>query len=860
MAGRNLMTPQDFNNSFSEIDLPLYGVRLPVFKIEDEAKEKAKLPNGTTNYDFLRALCLEGFNRLKLTKDSTEYKTYVERVKYELEIFKELGFVDYILMVWDVINFCGVNKIPTGFGRGSAAGSLVLFLIGVTKIDPIKHKLYFERFVSKIRAKKQIVNGVTYLDGSLLPDVDLDICYYRRGEVIKHLETKYQGHTSKILTLNTLSGKLLIKECGKVVSSKSEQQMNEISHLIPKFHGIVEDISDAYDEVPEFKKWCDENSRVYEIALKLRDLNKNKGVHPSGILISFDELEKACPTELSSDKESVSSYDMNWISAFNIKLDVLGLRGVSVVDDICKSIGISIDDIDLNDPFIYQNLQDLRTRHGLFQIEADLAYKVVQKVKPKNLEELSAVLALARPGAMAFTDQYALFTNHQTYQPIHPFFDDVLKETGGVALYQEQLMKMAHKIGFTLDEAEVLRRIVGKKKLEEVKTWKQKISDKVKENNLPKEVGEILWKILENSASYSFNLSHSCAYSTLSAITTYLKFKYPQQFYLSLLKMTKHEPDPIGEISKIHKEMSVFGIKLLPPHLLMSDMDFKIEGKNIRFGLLSVKGISSKSIEKLNKFKNEYSNKFEVFEAANEAGLNVGALSALIQAGAFDNLKQSRSYVVYEAQLWNLLTSKEKKYAIQLGKEHNFSLVKILNILKEIKDEKGKPIVKASRGDTIKRNSEPYKKIYEQNKSSEKFANWWYENKLLGYSCTVELIDIFREKMPSLIPIRQITEATTGLGVVFIGTVTEQPKTGKSKAKGAKYAKMNISDETGGITTLIFNHNLQECETLNDGLPQEGDIVIVKGSKKEDAVFASLIAVQQSKIFTKLSELKNSPS
>ena len=183
---------------------------------------------------------------------------------------------------------------------------------------------------------------------------------------------------------------------------------------------------------------------------------------------------------------------------------------------------------------------------------------------------------------MQFTDQYANYTNNDVYEVIHPFFDDILKETGGVALYQEQLMKMAHKIGFSLDEAEILRRIVGKKKRSEVRKWKKKIKDKVKENNIPSEVSDILWQILEDSANYSFNKSHSVSYAALAASTVYLKFKYPQQFFLSLLKMSRHEPDPISEISKIHKEMDLFDIKLLPPHLTKSKMDFSIEGKNRR--------------------------------------------------------------------------------------------------------------------------------------------------------------------------------------------------------------------------------------------------------------------------------------
>jgi DNA polymerase-3 subunit alpha len=231
---------------------------------------------------------------------------------------------------------------------------------------------------------------------------------------------------------------------------------------------------------------------------------------------------------------------MNWISIFNVKLDILGLRAVSVVDDVCKSVGINVSDVDPKDQLIYDNLQNLRTPHGLFQIEAETNCRVCQKVKPKNLEELSAVLALARPGALDFVDQYAAYVEDGTYDPIHPFFDDILTSTGGVALYQEQLMKMANKIGFTLDEAEILRRIVGKKKVKEVRKWKKKIKEKVKENNLDPEISDILWKVLQDSANYSFNKSHSISYAALAATTIYLKFKYPQQFFLSLLKMTRH--------------------------------------------------------------------------------------------------------------------------------------------------------------------------------------------------------------------------------------------------------------------------------------------------------------------------------
>ena len=599
-----------FVEDFQDINLNMHGVRLPSFEVALKDKRSLGVSEDIGNEEFLKALCEKGMEDLGL-----EGEKYQERFDYEFKTVKELGFIDYLLLVWEVVNYCKKEDIPTGVGRGSAAGCLLLYSMGVTKIDPIKYELFFERFISKIRAKKTVVDGITYLDGSLMMDVDLDICYYNRQKVLQYLEEKFEGKTSKISTLNTLSGKLCIKECGKVAGAKTEVEMNRISSMIPKVFGQVKDLKEAYAEEEEFRNWCDENREVYDISLKIKGLNKNKGVHPSAISLSYESMEDSCPTELTSDKKSfVSSYDMNWVSMFNVKLDILGLRAVSVVDDVCKSIGIDVSDVDVDSDLIYDNLQNLRTPHGLFQIEAETNYRVCQKVKPKNLEQLSGVLALARPGALAFANQYAEYVNDGKYEAIHPFFDDILSSTGGVALYQEQLMKMAHKIGFTLDESEILRRIVGKKKVSEVRKWKKKIKDKVKQNNLDEEIGDILWGVLEDSANYSFNKSHSISYAMLAAITIYLKFKYPKQFFLSLLKMTRHEPDPIQEISKIQREMHNFGVKLLPPHIIKSQMDFSVEGDDIRFGLLSIKGISEKSIEKLNNFKNNYSTKFEVFE------------------------------------------------------------------------------------------------------------------------------------------------------------------------------------------------------------------------------------------------------
>jgi DNA polymerase-3 subunit alpha len=248
----------------------------------------------------------------------------------------------------------------------------------------------------------------------------------------------------------------------------------------------------------------------------------------------------------------------------------LGLRTLSVLQDVCKQTGLKLTDIDLSSNLIYDNLKDLQNPQGLFQIEADTNFRVCQKIKPRNLEELSAVVAIARPGAIEFLSNYAAYIETDNFQGVNPFFDDVLSYTGGIPLYQEQLMKMAVKVGFTLDEAEQLRRIVGKKKVDQIEAWKQKIENKIKENDLAPEIGEVLWKVAEDSANYSFNKSHSISYAILAAWTIYLKFNYSKEFFLSLLKSTQFEPDPHEEIAKTSKELIYFNLRLLQPDLSKS--------------------------------------------------------------------------------------------------------------------------------------------------------------------------------------------------------------------------------------------------------------------------------------------------
>jgi len=848
-------------SDYKPYDTPFpVGVKLPEIKIEKKYYDEVSCSDLEDNFQFLRKLCFTRLKEKGIDKQE-DAQVYYDRLREELAVFKDLGFVDYVLLNWDIMNFCKENNIPTGAGRGSAAGSLVLYVIGITNINPIEYDLFFERFVSKSRARKIEHNGEIYLDGSLLADVDNDISYDRRPEVIEYIEKKYVGKTSKILTLNTLSGKLCMKECGKIVEELSEIDVNQISDTIPKHFGMVAKLDVAYEESESFKGYADRYAKAFKIAKKLEGLNKNTGVHPSGISISYYPLDEIMPLQHTNDGSLVSGYDMNDVASLSVKFDILGLRTLSVVHDVCKQLGIKEQDIDPNDPSVYQALSCLRAPQGLFQIEAETNFKVCQLISPRNLEELSAVVAIARPGALDFKNHYATFVRTGDFQSVHEFFDDVLSYTGGIPLYQEQLMKMAVKVGFSLDEAEQLRRIVGKKKVDQMPAWKAKIEDKVRSNNLDPEIAAVLWKVAQDSANYSFNKSHSISYAHLAALTVYLKFNHPQEFFLSLLKYAKYEPSPHEEIAKISQELPHFDIRLLPPDLNKSDIDFKIEGKNIRYGLNSIKGVSDKVLTSLLEFREDsFANKYEVFLSAKQAGVNIGTLSALIQAGLLDSFVQSsRSRLVLEAQTFNTLTDREKRNFIALGDKYNYDILEAIHDTSKsgaVGDDNRKMFTEKRFG-TFKKKFQPYKDIYEMNIRHVKYANWYFEEKLLGYSYSHTVREIFDngQDFTAAVEMRDMSDRAH---VKFVGTITDIIR--RTSRNGNKYARITLQDESGMVNGLFLDSARDQrlSNYLESGkkLPKKADIIIIHGTLGDDVVFIDKIFPLKDKIYMKLSDVK----
>ena len=835
------------------------GVELPKTVVKSSKLKEIGLSPDSSTKEILYELARKGLKEKGITKFENK-DIYFERTKQELETFEELGFTDYILLNWDVLNFCHDNEIPTGAGRGSAAGSLVLYLLGVTNIDPIPNSLFFERFVSKSRAKKvQDKNGKEFLVGSLLPDVDSDISYDQRHKVISYIERQHEGKTAKILTFNTFSAKLCIKEATKYFDEATEERAMRTSDSIPKLHGQVLSLEAAFEESDKFRAWARKHKKTYKNALKVQGLPKNTGVHPSGIAICSQKISDVVPLQKTKDGDLVTGYNMDDVADLMVKFDILGLRTLTIAHKCCEKVDINIDDIDPNDPYIYEKLQDFKHPAGLFQISAETNYRVCRDVKPENLTELSDVIALARPAALEHVERYIEQKRALTDLNLHPELDKILSWSKNVILFQEQIMQIANKVfGFTLEEAETLRRIVGKKKVDQMPQWRQKIFDAAEQKGLDERIAEFYWVSLEASAHYSFNKSHSFAYADLAAKTVYLKYKYPQEFFLSILECSEFEPDPLETISLVSQELKSFKIKLLPPCLYKSDFDFKIEGRNIRYGLRSIKGVSDKNLKSLIDFRGfQFNNRYEIFIAAKECGIPINVLSSLIQAGLMDNTSEdnpiSRSKLVLQAQSFNLLTDREKRNFSRLAQRLGFNILKAIekSLADKILGDDGKILMKDSRFKTFYDKYEKYREIYFKNRNFEKFASWTFENNLLGFSYSYDLKECFEDhedidRLHYLSDVEDLADRTTFSSVCQVKDFFT-----KESQAGNKYMIMTLSDSTSTKSMMFIDgrNNEKFSDFMKSNKLKKNDVVHLTASKSNNTIFIDHLEIKGPEIY-----------
>lgn len=862
-----------FTTRFEKLNFPNLGlVRFPKITFDDDQRKSIGVSATATNREILKKLAWNGYlardakgEFVGITRDQV-----IAQFKTEFETFDKTGVHDYLLLVWDINRWCDGQGIVRGRGRGSSASSLTCFALRITDINPLRHQLNFPRFISEARMKPVIKDGIVYMDGKAAPDIDTDYQYLRRAEVIQYIETKYSGHTCGISTRLELTGKMALKDTLKTFAGYHEEDARRISDFVTSSFGKVQSLHEA-KENQTIKDWLAEDphhQKIYSLAMAIEGAPVAKGQHPSGTFISFDPLDGHIPVELSKSKGVVTSYDMETVAGLGSKCDLLGLRTLDLVAETAKLGGEIVNDIDINDPIIYQFLADSSNYRGLFQIEDGLTKEVVKKVSPKNIEQLSACLAISRPGALKGIDQYAHYIKTGELKSIYPAIDEVLKETGNVLLFQEQVTQICEKVfGMSAIDADSVRYAVGKKKKEDMAKWEPVLYTNGRAKGIPDDITKYFWDVCNASADYLFVRAHSTAYSYLTATTAYLKSKYPREFYLVMLKLASEEPDATQYMNEIFKEMKIVGLKIFPPDLIKSSSDFTLEDDGVRFGLKHVKGINDATIEKLTSFKRDFATKFEVFKAATSAKINIGTLSHLISAGCLNIGNQSRAKLVFEAQLYNQLTDREKQLVDKLAVEFNEDLVAIITSIKSRNDDKGKPFIKPSRLETLQRDYLPYWLMYQQNSKNAELCDYIHERHLLGFSYTGTLHGIYAKRVIGLLDIAGVIASPPPPPrergkpypepIKFVAFVEEAKKYVSQKDK-TPYLKLTVYDDSGSIKIMLYGEErVESCRQFNSELPTENDIVIVTGSKTRDGtmIFADSILIQPNPIAVKKNQI-----
>ncbi len=881
-----------FTDQFSKLVIPNLGlVRFPKIEISVEDRTKLGLKPEADNREVLRHLIWEGIKTRRAQgyfKGFTE-KQVIDQLKTEFATFDKTGVHDYLLLVWDFIRWSDEQKIVRGWGRGSAASSISLFALNITKLDSLRHKLNFPRFISEARMKPVIKDGIIYVDGKSAPDIDCDFQYGRRVEVLNYIEQKYAGHTCKISTRLELTGKMAFKNALKSYADYHDDDAQRISSLIETKYGKVQSLTEAKESNEDIKKWIAasaHNAKIYAMAMSVEGLATGKGQHPSGVFISYDPLDGNIPTELAKEKEGVAnivtSYDMETVAMLGIKVDILGVRTLDLVADTAKEVGIEVDSINIDSPIIYDYLNKPEARYvGLFQIEEGTTKDAVVKVGPKNIDSLSACLAISRPGSLKYLPDFAEYSRKGTFKTIYPAIDEVLKSTGNVLVFQEQITAICQNVfGLSGIDADQVRYAVGKKKKEEMAKWEPILYANGKIRNIPDKVTKYFWDVCNASADYLFVLSHAASYAYLTAATTYLKALYPQAYYLIMLRLAVEEADSLEYMTTVISEATSTGIKVLPPDILVSEADFSIQEdliskeKSIRFGLKHIRGISGKTMETLTSFRREvFNSKFEIFEAAKSAGVDIRTLTALIYSGCFTWKGMTRTKLALEAQTYNLLSDNQKIKVKSFAKEYNDDVISILKALPTKLNEKGKPIIPTSQLDTLRRKYTPYWEMFQANSKNEELTSYLMERHYLGFSYTSSLHKVFSAKVVNLITLDQVKqkgEKIKSLPALKEGeyaprqdpfqivAFVEWMKEGISKANGTPYVRMGLTDDSNSMVIMLYNEeNVNSCKSFNGRLPDEKDLVIVTGTLSRDGgmIFATSCIIQVNPVVTRRSSV-----
>ena len=795
------------------------------------------VPAGHSIDSYFEQVCREGFKKrletgvaalrargvLRATLDE-----YQARLEYELGIIKQVKYSGYFLIVWDFIKYARDHGIPVGPGRGSGAGSLVAYVMEITNIDPLQNSLLFERFLNPERVS--------------MPDIDVDFCQNRRGEVIEYVTRKYgREQVAQIITFNTMAAKGSIKDCGRAMDMPYGD-VDRIAKLVPPTVGIT--LDEALEAGSELRKAYDAEPQVKELidtAKKLEGLVRGSGVHASAVVIAPRPLTELAPLAKTKNDEIVIAYDMKAVEKLGLlKMDFLGLATLTVIDDCLKLIEstrgerVEIEAIPLDDEETYKKVFQAALTSGVFQFESNGMRDMLRRYKPDKIEDLTALTALFRPGPIqgGMTDDFIERKwGRRKVEYMLPQMEPVLKETLGVIVYQEQVMQIANVLAsYSLGEADLLRRAMGKKKPEEMAKQRDRFMSGAEALGHPKGTAGEVFDQMEKFAGYGFNKSHSAAYGLVSYQTAYLKTHYPVEFMAALLTSETSKPENVVKYIGECKEM---GIRVAPPDVQTSGAQFTPlvtpEGEAIRFGLAAVKNVGGNAIESIMKARTEAGGKFTSFwefcEKVDLRVMNKRVIESLIKAGALDSLGKRAA----------LMGAVDK--AMERAQKAQRDLAQGQSGLFGIFDEGPKK----TQSDDLPRVAE-----WEEN---ERLAN---EKEVLGFFVSGNPLDKYAEKLRNLTGVIPVSEAlerkppekswgrqTDPADEILVAGMILGLRVQKTKREGKLYAQAALEDATGKIELVCFP---RDYERLAGALKMEAP-VLLRGTLTGEEDAAPKIAV-----------------
>jgi DNA polymerase-3 subunit alpha len=768
---RTLAIAERCDFKLNKIKNPFPEFQVPAGYTLDSYFEHVAREGFARRWEVLRGL--EGTGRLK--KSQSDYE---QRLALEIEIIKSMKFSGYFLIVWDFIRYAREKSIPVGPGRGSAAGALVAYAMGITNIDPLQNELLFERFLNPERVS--------------LPDIDIDFCMNGRGQVIDYVTNKYgRENVAQIITFGTMAAKAAIKDVGRAMDIPYND-VDRVAKMIPTTLNIT--IDQALKDSPSLQQAYESEPQVKELidtALKLEGLVRNSGVHAAGVVISPQPLTDLVPLHKTKNDEIVTAYDMKAVEKMGLlKMDFLGLTTLTIVDDALKLIAqrhgpVDLDQVPWDDAKTYERVFHTGLTSGIFQFESGGMTDVLRRYKPTSVEDLTALNALYRPGPIQggmIDDFIERKWGRRKVEYELPQLEPLLKETLGVIVYQEQVMQIANVLaGYSLGEADLLRRAMGKKNPEEMAAQRDRFVKGAVEKGLPEKKVVKIFDLMEQFAGYGFNKSHSAAYALLAYHTAYLKTHYPVEFMAALLTSQTSNTDNVVKYINECREM---GIPVEPPDINVSDAFFTPHESAIRFGLAAVKNVGRNAIESIVAARKEtgsFRSMFEFCEKVDLRLLNKRVIESLIKSGAMDTFG-------YRAQLM-AVTDKAMERAQKTQRDAELGQHGLFGVFQQDQP---------SLAEKEKLPSVP---------EWEEHQRLSYEKEVLGFFITGHPLEKYKDKLQDFnaLTAEAISAMKSGTGRDEITTagVISGLRVLKSK-KGDQYAQAMLEDMTGAVEAIIF--------------------------------------------------------